>query len=542
MAAGEALDKAGGAGGGLFVRNATGLVRQVSLSDMLIMNTIGMNLGIGVIFLILQAQSFFPAGNMIVAVVIGTLLMGFTITWVYSEFSSSMPRSGGDYVYVSRVLHPVLGWVLGWNQAVWLIFFWIGFNAWFVMTFAVPTTLQVLGYSTGHLGLVSVAETISKPVWIFIFGTVINLFFAAVLIFRRAYWRYQRFAFLLAALGLVITVALVMLRAGHFPAAWNSFASKQHGLRYGQILPAAARAGYHPASGFSFGASLLMLPWVFFVVGYGVAPAQISGEVKRASKSMFWGLSGAVLINGAVLAVITLIVTLALGTGWLGAVGAVPSAGLGLAVQPGLNLFGSILTRNPILLILMGLGFVLWALNPSAVSELMASRYMIAAGMDRVAPRWLSKVSDRFNTPVNAIIVCTIGGELAILALINFPEASLLGALLSQMVAYILVGLAGVAFPYRLPQVWESGGGRRLLGIPRIAVAGAASVIVIAWMLISFAVNPTINGTFGVTRTLSLVVTLTVLIVGLIWYAVSFYFNRSRGIDLRDTYREVPPE
>ena len=40
--------------GQLFVRNATGLVREVSRWDALIMNTLGMNVALGAIFLLLQ--------------------------------------------------------------------------------------------------------------------------------------------------------------------------------------------------------------------------------------------------------------------------------------------------------------------------------------------------------------------------------------------------------------------------------------------------------------------------------------------------------
>ncbi len=65
--------------GKMFLRNATGLRREVSLFDAFIMNTFGMNIAVGAVFLFLQAPAFFPNGNMLVAVIIGTLLMAFTL-------------------------------------------------------------------------------------------------------------------------------------------------------------------------------------------------------------------------------------------------------------------------------------------------------------------------------------------------------------------------------------------------------------------------------------------------------------------------------
>ena len=54
-------------GGQLFVRNATGLVREVSKWDALIMNTLGMNVALGAVFLLLQAPGNFPGGSMLLA-------------------------------------------------------------------------------------------------------------------------------------------------------------------------------------------------------------------------------------------------------------------------------------------------------------------------------------------------------------------------------------------------------------------------------------------------------------------------------------------
>ena len=52
-----------------------------------------------------------------------------------------------------------------------------------------------------------------------------------------------------------------------------------------------------------------MLPWVFFVVGYAQGSAQIGGEIKRASRSQYFAMVGGVVVNGAVLALITVLLT-----------------------------------------------------------------------------------------------------------------------------------------------------------------------------------------------------------------------------------------
>jgi len=53
-----------------FTRNATGLVREVSMWDALIMNTLGMNVAVGSVLLLQQAPAIFPGGNLVLAVII----------------------------------------------------------------------------------------------------------------------------------------------------------------------------------------------------------------------------------------------------------------------------------------------------------------------------------------------------------------------------------------------------------------------------------------------------------------------------------------
>ncbi len=176
------------------------------------------------------------------------------------------------------------------------------------------------------------------------------------------------------------------------------------------------------------------------------------------------------------------------------------------------------------------------------LSELQATRYMLAWAVDRMIPSPLGDVSERFHSPVKAIVFCTVTGTLALIALVTVPQASLLGALLAQIAAFIVVSIAGIFFPYRLRHVWEAAGGHKILGIPSVTLAGIGGVLVLGSLMLLFIFNSTINSTFGVTARLSLSFMIGVVVAGILWYVGAYFLNRNQGIDLGLTYREIPPE
>jgi amino acid transporter len=546
------LNESGG-----FVRKATGLVREVSATDALLMNTIGMNLGVGAVFLFLQAPANFPRGSMVLAVIIGTLLMAFTLLWVYAEFAAAMPRSGGDYVFVSRSLHPFAGWLMSWSQGIWLIFFWVGFNAWFALTFAVPVALSTIGAATGSSGWISLSNDllashtvlgITTQWWVIVFGTVINVAFGALLAFgARRYWRYQKVAFAFAGGSIALVFILLLFKGGSIQSAWNDFASKNGGISFNEVISTAKAKGFDDSGGFSFTQTLLMLPWVFFVVGYAQGSAQIGGEVKRAARSQYLAMVGGVLINGAALALLVVVFKAAVGEHWIGSLAFVNSnAGDALhlpgSTLPGVNLIASLLTGNVVLLAIIGIGFVMWAVNGTPLSELQATRYMLAWSVDRTVPKKLGEVNDRFHTPIYAIVLATVTGEAALVVLTANADASLLGALLAQILAFIVVSAAGIVFPYRLREVWEAAGGRRVLGVPAVTLAGIGGVVALGGMLGLFLFNDTINSTFAATRALSVKFMVGVVAVGALWYLGAWLHHRRRGVSMALSYKEIPPE
>src|SRR5205807_4543755 len=191
---------------------------------------------------------------------------------------------------------------------------------------------------------------------------------------------WQKVFFLFAGGSVLLAAVLLAFDGGSISSSWNSFAAANKGLPYDQVIPTAVKNGYTLPGGFSFTDTLLMLPWVFFVVGYAQGSAQIGGEVKQAARSQYFAMVGGVLLNGAMLALLVIAFTQAVGVSWIGSVGYLflnNPALLNLpgGIPPSFNFIVSLLSGNIIIPLIIGIGFVFWALLGTPLSELQATRY-----------------------------------------------------------------------------------------------------------------------------------------------------------------------
>ena len=111
------------AGSDVFLRRSSGVIRTLTPRDAMFYGYLVIAGFYGVTFYFFLGPALFPGANVWLAM--GILLVLFGIRWVtYSGLISAMPRSGGDYVFSSRLVSGLVGFVVTNAGMVWWQVFW----------------------------------------------------------------------------------------------------------------------------------------------------------------------------------------------------------------------------------------------------------------------------------------------------------------------------------------------------------------------------------------------------------------------------------
>src|SRR6056297_4276263 len=108
--------------GVIFTRRASGLVRELSWLDVFIFVVAGPAAS-GIMFYSVSTAADFPGASLPLAFLFG-LIIFLPITLLVAINSATMPRSGGLYIGVSRVMGPTLGFL-----SAWLLFIGYGISS-----------------------------------------------------------------------------------------------------------------------------------------------------------------------------------------------------------------------------------------------------------------------------------------------------------------------------------------------------------------------------------------------------------------------------
>lgn len=529
----------------LFVRQATGLVRDVSGGQQIAFNYIAAIPPLILASSLFFALSGFPGGNILIAILL-TLPLTLTFAYSFGLMSAVIPRSGGDYVIVSRVLHPAAG-VVSSCCTVLACALGCGFGAQAFVTIGLAPGLSTIGLVSGNDRLVNWGTTLSTSKgWQFALGAV-ALALSAIVI--SVGWRWtKRLLFGLLAIsmvGLVVCaiVALVTSKAS-FIADFNGFAQPftETPTTYQDTIAGAAKGGIDVRPEGSFANTLAMVGVIGSFSIYFWGTAFIAGEIRQggsAKSAHRMALAGFLVLT--TIAVISAVFLASWGRDFLTAAygGGLPE---GLSVLPSYVFLTSAEVGNSIIAWLLVITFLGAFIASNSYLMVELSRSLFAWSVDGVLPRRISAVSGR-NAPVTAVMVTLAVCLLAYLWGIYVAD-SLLQVLvystLIQLVAMGLVAISGLVLPHRHRALYQgSSSNKEMFGIPILQVVGCLALVAIAIMYyVYFHFDY-----FGLTnKGLFFVWLLATIAVGLGIYYAARAARASSGVGLDVVYGEIPPE
>jgi APA family basic amino acid/polyamine antiporter len=524
----------------LYTRQATGLVREIGVSSNLALNISFISLPLAVL-VATQAPYAFPGSNLI-GIVIITALLCIVPTLLYGSLSQAMPRSGGDYVFVSRIIHPIIGFAANFSVTMWFQLVIALFGS-LLAPFGVSAALSTIGAATGNQAFTDMATTVTSKEWTFGLGAVALVATALLMSLELRSWvRIFQGIFWLSLIGVAIAAFLTLFNGRDaFMAAVAKF-----GGDYNQMIADAKAAGFTGTeTGIDWGATIAATPLAFASFGYAIVSTYAGGEVRSARTVMLKSLLWALAISAVIVLILLALAARTFGQEWLGAATFLANEApdqYPLPSFPFYFFFAAMLTDNALLITVMGISFVLAFFAALPPTFLIATRSLFAWSFDRILPDKVSEVNDRTHSPVWAnLIVLAI--TLVFLAITVYGPAEFLTLLFTagaaEIITFIVVAVAAAVFPYRRPDLFESSPiNQRTFGVPNITLIGAAAVVVYLIFLVPLLTNPTL----GANATPGIVGMVVLFVLPFVIYGISFFWNRSRGVDLSLAFESLPPE
>ncbi|MCL5257042.1 MAG: amino acid permease [Chloroflexi bacterium] len=535
----------------LFLRKASGVVKAFSPLDSFAYNVLANNpMTLGAISFLLIPWAF-PGGNIPIAMFIA-MIGGLFCAITYSFLQASMPRTGGDYVFQSRLLGPSIAFPFTFGAYVVANAMFIGLNGWMFCAMIFGPLFQLLGGAWQNKSLLDFAALINQP-WGFFLGGMVMIAWITIMVSVpfTLYAKIQKWFFFVGGLAtLGAAVVLLLMTQDGWQANLNSFMSQNFGVKdaYQTVIGNAQAAGFNPNLNFQWAATMPAVASCWFILMSSMWGAGNAGEIrdKGSVRTKFYQIAGSLFFSAGIAGLFGYLIVSRFGSQFLSSATWLFTQApdkTPLPIAPFFSFLSMLASLNPLIIIMIWLAFFCfwWMANPNA--GVYGTRVLLAMSMDRAIPAWFGKVNSKTHTPFNAMMATALLAT-GFNALYSFtlwfpPLTTALSFLIG--VSYAVTCFAGALWPFLKPESFKaSPAGKYMIGsVPVITISGLVFVAFMIFLIYYFLTVPAlgINGVPG------LVLGFGSFILGYLIYLVfKAYRKQKESLDLAMVYLEIPPE
>lgn len=548
----------------VFTRRASGLVRVMSPYSAFIYNILTM----GLIFpwTYIWAPTAFQGSNLILGITFA-FLFELPIALAYTWLATALPRSGGDYVFQSRVFGGGFGFTAVFSLFVVWILQWVALSGWLLAVLGIAPTFIGLGVATDVKAFTDIGTWAAGTNGIVIIS-ILNALVSLVLLVS-GFRNYVRFQYVMW-FGILASFAVMLIlffttSAASFHEHINGFAQSVDGTQnfFGQAKAAAAAAGVNFNLPFWLFGTLLVAPIAWTSLQWATYSVEQNGEIKNAHvfRNQLFILAGSLALTAFLLVLLAAAMQNGIGQDgilvassgyWLGNGKALIG---GTYLMPNMIAIG--LTSSPILIAIIGFGYILNSFQIVCNCFIGCTRIMVAQGLDGLLPDWFSRVHPKWKTPVNAHVAYFLASVPVILLfnnaihqwfnVLDVPDWSTkwaLGVTLANGAVFTLSALAAALLPYRARRLYQASPGAvyEVGGIPLVTILGALGFAFGAFMVGAFLFRDELGLAYSAGNATPYWVIVGTIVFGLVVYLTMRQARARRGLKVEYAFAEIPPE
>jgi APA family basic amino acid/polyamine antiporter len=528
-----------------YVRKSSGLIRAIPARSALIANLVGIGIVVN-IFWVAFASAIYPNADLVATVPI-SFLLSILVAYVYWVLSSAMPRTGGDYIYVGRIFHPLLGFMVNAMFVGIMVTFAGPFAGPFFTGDVMPMLLGDLASATKNSYFTSLIPWTQTAAAQFEIGVIIVTIVLLIMLLPVK-WIVRTIVGIFGACAVVYVLFMALLLSSSNSAFVSSF-NANSGTTVAAVIAAAQKAGVNSTvtlAGTFIGIVYTMLSFIGYANSAYFA-GEVSGTPKRSQ-----GI--AIMLAPIIFAVLTyflyfmiynvfgrdfLVASSSLATStnstvsssWYNYAAALPSPAYLVSFLSS-NVF--LTAAIPIGLMLTFIGFVI-------VYFFIPVRNIFAWAFDRVIPTKFADVTGG-GVPWVAVI---FWGAVAYLSLYLATYTTVFGYLaytnFGWWIAVAIVMVAAAIFPFWKKEMFNSAPSnvtKKIGPVPLITILGVIGIGLS--LFVSYAtILPSYTG--APINAVDIASILLIFVIALVVYLISYSYHKRKGVPVDLIGKELPP-
>ena len=362
--------------------------------------------GGGLFLSTIQIQSKVPVGSSIILSYLLAAIPAFFMALCYAVLSSALPSSGGEYVFVSRILDPFIGFISTWAR-------------WFAMIATIAAMavgdIILINNFFDILNMHGISLFISENLTVIAIALVIIFLFINYL-GVKLYGRVQTVMFVLLMIGISLFILFGL------PDIQMSNISYSLNLDLSNIIKAS---------------SLIFFSYLGFA-----AIANVGGEIKKPEKTLPKGIIISMFMIAIIYVLVALITYGSMSPSFYSSYdfssGSVPDV-----ARHFLPSFIAVFVA------FAGAIAIISDINPNILAS---SRLSFAWAKDRIVPQKLAELN-KFGVPKFTLIINTLLAIGIILLAKQFMNAVMM-INMAILLIYISISISTLVLPYKHPEIY----------------------------------------------------------------------------------------